>query len=153
MSSSSDSAFVDSMATYGKIKATISLGVSIIISIVMIIIAIIMIVSNKNSKIEAVVIKINNCDVSGCNVSVQYIQNKQTYIKNVNTYENIHIGDKILVSDDTKTKLYTGITLIVVGIILMSCGSLMYKLITSNKYIAAESGMMQPMMYGPAINF
>jgi len=153
-SSSSDSAFVDSMATYGKIKATISLGVSIIIAIVMIVIAIIMIVANKNSKIEGTVTKINNCDISGCNVSVQYMENKQTYKKNVNTNVDIHVGDKITISDYTKTKLYTGITLIIVGVVLMSCGSLMYKFITSNKYIAAESGMMQPMMYGsPVINF
>jgi hypothetical protein len=142
--SSSDSAFVDSMAAYGRMRAAISLGVSVIFGIIIIVIAIIIIITNKNATIKATVITLNNCTNTICNVTVQYTQNNKTITKNVNTNVDIHVGDKITINDSTNKKLYTGITLIVFGVILMSCGSLMYKLISSNKYIAAESGMMQP---------
>jgi hypothetical protein len=146
-SQSSDSRFVNNMATLGHIKATISFATSIIMSIVLIIIGIVTFIKQKNAIIRAQIITINTCNNNTCNVIVSYKKNGKTITKNVNTNVDIRVGDIINVHDDN-THAYMSLTIFIgVALLLCICGSVIYKIIMSNKYIAAESAMSQPIIY------
>lgn len=151
MSSSSDSTFVDSMATYGRIKATIGFGTSIIISIVLIIIGILTYMKQLHATIKAKVIAINNCNNTTCNVTVTYVKNTKKITKNVDTNVDIHVGDIINVHDEDNKAYMALVIFIGFALLLCICGSLFYKIVMSNKYIAAESAFSQPMMYAPVM--
>ncbi len=140
MSNNTDSIFVDSIETYGKIKATISFGVSIVVAIVMMIVAIIMLSSKKSEPIEGTIIKKNYCLNTTCNFVVQYEQNGILYKKNINASTKYNIGDKISIDEQTN-KLYYGILLIIISIVLLLCGYSIYKVIISNKYFAIENAL------------
>ncbi len=140
MSNNTDLIFVNSIETYGKIKATISFGISIIIAIVMIIIAIIILSSKKSKLIEGTIIKKNYCTNTTCNFVVQYEQNGILYRKNINASIKYNLGDKISI-DNQINKLFYGILFIAISIILLSCGYSVYKAIMSNKYFAIENAL------------
>lgn len=145
-SSKSDSTFVDGMATYGRIKATIGFGTSIIIGIILIVIGIITYIKLKDAKIKATVIIINECTNTTCNVTVTYFKNNKKNTKKVNTNVDIHIGDTINILDDDNKAYVALIIYIGCALLLCICGSLFYKIIMSNKYIAVGNAFTQPMV-------
>ena len=143
-SQNNDSTFVNSMATYGRIKATIGFATSIIISIVLIIFGIVTYISNKNKTIKASVISINNCTNTTCNVVVSYTDNGKTKTKNVTSSVDIHVGDTINIHANSE-KTYITLTIFIGAAFMMCiCGSIFYKIVMTNKYIAAESAMNVP---------
>jgi hypothetical protein len=59
----------------------------------------------------------------------------------MDTSKNVKVGDKIPIETN---KLYAGIILLVIGVLFICCGYGIYKAITANKYMAAESVLFQP---------
>jgi hypothetical protein len=143
-SSSTDSVIVDSMATYGRVKATIGLVSSIVIAVILLCSALAATkgtVVQTSTPITGHVVKKDMCAKNNvqCHLVVEYTVNGARQLINTSGPSTTQIGDTITVNSvnsSVKKSKSAPFVLVGVSVLLLGGGIMYYRFVMRNKYAA-----------------
>jgi len=146
-SSSTDSAIVDNMASYGRVKAKFGLVSSIIMAIVLLCSAYLATkgtVVQTNTPITGHVVKKELCASNNvnCNLVVEYTVNGARQLVNTTGPSSTQIGDTVtvnIISSNVKKSKSTPFILVGISVLLIGGGVMYYRYIMNNKYAAVQN--------------
>lgn len=148
MSSSKDSAIVDSLATYGRVKATIGLVSSIVIAVILLCSAYLAFkgkIVENNLPVIAHVVKKENCNAYGqCVLVVEYLIDGRRQLQNIVGSNTAQIGDTVNINvagGTTKKSKINPFVLVGISVLLLGGGIMYYIYVMKNKYAAVNNAL------------